>query len=244
MASHSAKIQDYRVAYEISYVMQVRSAKEESNNNLHKLHKQIYQGRLHPQNVFYCLISRVQLGKRIAFTQDGKTHMGSNSCRVFSDKDRRTLAPFQGEKPTSLIGEPGGRVDTFREYVVFEPERIFVEYLVAYKRVRSLCNCGVKVAERTVSKPGVNRGRKIHLCGKIGTEGEKKCDFIRMFPLCECGESAHVAVSHSAKNPNRRYYCCHQKRLRGRSYSSCDFFAWADNNNNTTTNPAKRARMS
>jgi hypothetical protein len=83
--------------------------------------------------------------------------------------------------------------------------------------------------ERTVTKAGPNHGRRIHFCGKQGDDGGSSasggCEYIRMFPLCDCGGSAIVLVSQSAANPGKAYYCCYKKQRRNR-YGACDFFEW------------------
>jgi len=211
---------------------------------LRTLHEQIYSSCSHPRNVYYCLISRVLMGNHVV-TKDGKNrlHESNGADSLFTDSERRTLAPrTDGSVPNSILAEPGGAVQTFREYIIFQPEAIFVEYLVAYKRVRSYCECGLRVMERTVSKTGINRGRKISLCGNIQQDGSKKCDFIQMYPLCECGESAHIAESHSANNPHRSYYCCNKKQFRHRRHTSCDFFEWVDCYSSPAASPYKQAR--
>lgn len=112
---------------------------------------------------------------------------------------------------------------------------MIVEYLVAYKRVRTLCNCGHKLMERTVVKEGSeNRGRKIYFC----PNEEKKCHYSHMLPLCNCGRSASVKVSHSSGNPGRAYYGCYEKY---RYRNKCDFFEWKEGG---VTAPNKKARYS
>ena len=210
----------------------------QKEGELAKFHEKVYDHRSckHPKGVRYALICRVLLG-RIIKTTDGESSCHQQTSRsttcsdLFVDSERSKLAAFSdGKVPSSLVAEPGERARTFREYVIFNPDQVFVEYLVAYQRERSLCDCGVPVTERTVSKSGPNRGRKIHLCGKIQEKDQKECDFIQMFPLCFCNQSAAIKVSSSARNPGRKYYCCSEKgqksSWRGRT---CDFFEWAEN---------------
>ena len=239
-----------------------RDLRFEKESTIGKLHERIYNinSHPHPKQVCYCLVTRVILGKYYALTKDGMTRLNNGPTRggederdgqqLFTSENRDSLCPFKAKQdnngaglsvtPSSLVAEPGGRGNQFREFVVFDPDRIFVEYLVAYKRIRSTCKCGLPVAERTVTKSGANRGRNIVLCGALTEGGSTVCDFLKMMPLCDCGESAHVAKSHSEKNPGRDYYTCGRKTIFYRSQSSgtCDFFEWVDR----TPRPNKRSR--
>ena len=59
-----------------------------------------------------------------------------------------------------------------------------------------------------------------------------------MLPLCNCGRSASVKVSHSTGNPGRAYYGCYEKY---RYRNKCDFFEWKEGG---ATAPNKKARYS
>lgn len=224
-AENAAKIDQYAK----------EDARFQKNGPLSELHKKIYGNSHHPQNVRYALVCRVLLRRHVQ-TEDGVTKLcekksdGDQKVHkakpLFTDNNRRTLATFDdGTTPSSLVAVPGRRVRTFREFVVFNSDQIFVEYLVAYKRIQSMCDCGIPCMERSVTKTNDNYGRKIHLCGGKEKGSSKTCDFIQMFPLCNCGQSASVKTSHTAKNPNRKFYSCHNNRSRGRS---CNFFEWKD----------------
>ena len=189
------------------------------DGNVGELHDKIYKGcgQMHPRNVRYALACRVLLGEHVT-TSDGKTRLGDGK-NAFSTADRNELASLpDGATPSSLIAIPGERARYFREFMVYDESQVFVEYLVAYKRVRNLCECGDKCIERTVTVQTENHGRKIHFC-----PNNKKCQFMQMLPLCKCGKSATVKTSHSSNNPNRQYYGCYQRRGRG-----CGFFEWKD----------------
>ena len=206
------------------------------------LHQRLYQGCKHPTRVRYALISRVVLGRCVK-TVDGKTvHRRDNPSPLFVDeKLKNKLVNFpDGQGASSLIAEHPRL--PFREYVIFHPDQIFTEYLVAYQRERSHCDCGKPIAERTVRKQGDNRGRRIHMCGEIN-DGGKKCDFLKMYPLCYCDISAFVKTSHSTRNPGRNFYCCGSKRAFSRGGHECDFFAWADDICDQGGSPYKRQRL-
>lgn len=191
----------------------------QKDGNVGELHDKIYKGcgQMHPRNVRYALACRVLLGEHVT-TSDGKTRLGDGE-NVFSTDDRNELASLpDGTTPGSLIAIPGERARYFREFMVYDESQVIVEYLVAYKRVRNLCECGDKCIERTVTVQTENHGRKIHLC-----PNNKRCAFMLMLPLCKCGKSATVKTSHSTNNPNRQYYGCYQRRGR-----ACDFFEWKD----------------
>jgi len=124
-AEHAAKVDQYgRI-----------DKRHEKEGPLSSLHEKIYAAtnHRHPTNVRYCLISRVVLGRHIVTTKDGKTRL-CDKGKLFTET-RSALSPLANANddgttitPSALVAEPGGRVKTFREYVVFQPERIFVEY--------------------------------------------------------------------------------------------------------------------
>ena len=109
--------------------------------------------------------------------------------------------------PPDFVAETGGVVHRFREFVVFQPDQIIVEYLVAYQRKRTLCNCGLPFLERTVIN-GQNRGRKCAFCPKDQGD-ETNCGFIAVYPQCACGRNAQIKF---AKTSGKRYYSCGKTR--------------------------------
>ena len=144
---------------------------------------------------------------------------------------RSKLAPFaDGTTPSSLLAENGKLSPSFREFVVFNAEQVFIEYLVAYRRVRRFCDCGVPVLKRTVAKEGINRDRAFHFCGKkVTQESSEDCEFKQMLPLCDCNRSAAIKISGTARNPGRKYYTCYSKAFKFPGIP-CDFFffEWHD----------------
>lgn len=204
-AENSAKIDQYATTDD-RYQMKGEKA---------ELHEKIYKeckGSMHQKNVRYALVCRVLLGRHVA-SSDGRTRIVDGKD-VFTSDGRNALAEMEdGEIPNSLIGIPGERARKFREFIVYDENQVLVEYLVAYKRVKNLCNCGEKYLERTVHKQTENYGRKIHVCAK------GKCS-PQMLPLCNCGIPASVKkVKKSGPNQGRDFFCC-GKRYGGR----CDFF--------------------
>ena len=114
--------------------------KFQSDGPLAELHEKLYGiATKHPGRVRYALVCRVALGQP-AVTKDGQTRL-EDGAALFSDGEARaTLAPLAGGvPPQSLRAETGERIQRFREYVVFSPDQILVEYLVAYQRKRTLC---------------------------------------------------------------------------------------------------------
>ena len=68
---------------------------------------------------------------------------------------------------------------------------ILLEYLVALKRERFYCNCGIQAVERTVvNNSKTKQGHKCLFCAA------ETCGFSQMYPMCDCGCSAEVAVTH------------------------------------------------
>ena len=166
--------------------------KDESNNAHHplqKLHKKLYGGLVnHPGEVYYAFLCRVALGKnfilsggkkRIPFKDAKKDSLknGNNSLQV-----RRTNTQLH------------------REFVVFNSRDVHIEYVVAFKRRRTYCDCGVEGTVRHVVKRTVNNGRPFFFCGS----NPERCDVKLMFPLCDCGSSAWVCY----RNDNVTRYSC------------------------------------
>jgi hypothetical protein len=221
------------------------ASKDEKYNgeeSLKELHSKLYKnGARHPQQVYYCLVARVILGRPIR-TKDGEYQLDGDGNRsdqeLFTDDRRSKLSPFtDGTTPSSLIAERGELRSSFREFVVMNSDQIFVEYVIAYQRRRKYCDCGLETVERTVTKEGSNRGRKIFMCSK-DSHDKTRCSFLQMDPPCFCGKSAYVRTSHSASNPGRKYFtCCHNREHGGRA--KCDFFAWLDGPNQSAYTPKK-----
>ncbi len=140
---------------------------------------------------------------------------------------RDALSPLdKGTIPSSLVAESGVQVRTLCEFVVFQPHQIFVEYLVAYQAI---------VANLPFSE--------LSCCG----DEEEQCGFMRMLPMCHCGQSVDKATSQRQVKPGKRYYRCGRKLGRGRGRhgdGSCDSFKWADNFSSSPGSPHKRMRQS
>ena len=192
----------------------------DKDGRLGPLHEQIYGSNPHPRNVCYCLVSRLVIGNFVS-TKNGLTRQ-SDGESLFVDAHKSKLNSVEGTsaQPSCLVAEPGKKVSTFREVVVFSPDQIFVEYLVAYQRCRTHC-CGEPMIERTVVKEGPNRGRKILRCAK-------ECSFFQILPLCYCGQSASVKTSQTPGNPCRDFYTCFHKGWHYTTATSCDFFQWKE----------------
>lgn len=177
-----------------------------------ELHEKLYKAQMQPMRVRYALVCRVALG-RSAHTKDGKTRVDDGE-EVFGDDARSKLAPLaDGSAPTSLVAELGDRIARFREFVVFSPDQILVEYLVAYQRKRTLCDCGEPAIERTVVN-GHNRNRKVHFCAKP-KDDKDNCGYVVVFPTCFCDIAARVKLSKAGK----KYYGCGKQRG-----DWCDFY--------------------
>jgi hypothetical protein len=126
-------------------------------------------------------------------------------------------------------------VKRFREFIVFNSDQILVEYLVAYKRRRMRCDCGLEVTVKSVvnGRPE-NHGRLIHFCPK-DREDVSNCGYMQMFPQCFCGEAATIKVSKKQK----KYYACPQKVPPW----CVGFLGFVDSGGSAGSSPAKRQRM-
>ena len=93
--------------------------------------------------------------------------------------------------------------------MLFSPDQLLTEYLVAYARERTLCGCGLKAVERTVVN-GPHRGRQCHFC--LHPRGDaRSCGYVAVFPECPCGPTARVKTA--ATNGRNYYTCGHQSRV-------------------------------
>ena len=171
-------------------------------HDLYALHKKLYErGVKHANEVYYALVCRAALGEMVV-TQDGATAVTGQ--KIFKDQSRSAL---KGGK-VSILAEVGKKVKRFREFVVFDPAALNIDFLVALKRVRHYCDCGQAAVQRTVTngKPE-NFGRDILFC-PLGNASGGGCKFIQMLPVCYCGRSAEVQY----KKNGDRYFRCGSKR--------------------------------
>jgi hypothetical protein len=194
-----------------------------NNAALRPLHNKLYAKNVkHGGDVFYALVCRAVLGAP-ASTRDGRTVLAAGgagasdggvgagaggasaaSTRLFENAERRSLAGGAH----ALLAEKGDVITRFREVVVFNPAAIDVVYLVALKRERYYCDCGLPASRRTVvNNSNGNAGRPILFCDK-GDADPGKCTFLCMLPLCHCGRSAELATAANGAP----YYRCGMRR--------------------------------
>ncbi|CAE7213394.1 unnamed protein product [Symbiodinium natans] len=172
-------------------------------HELYNLHKKLYErGVKHATHVYYALVCRVALGDPFV-TKDGKT-CARTEKPIFVKGRKEALRHGR----TSLVAELGGKIQRYREFVIFDPAALRIDFLAALKRVRHYCDCGQAAVRRTVTHgQPENFGREILFCG------EKKCRFIHMLPQCYCGRAAGVGT----KMNGEKYFRCGSKR------DFCDF---------------------
>eukprot|EP01062_Namystynia_karyoxenos_P054998 TRINITY_DN4562_c0_g2_i1.p1 TRINITY_DN4562_c0_g2~~TRINITY_DN4562_c0_g2_i1.p1 ORF type:complete len:1800 (+),score=380.97 TRINITY_DN4562_c0_g2_i1:135-5402(+) len=95
-------------------------------------------GVTHPGgDVFYMLVCRVVCGCYVT-SKDGLTSV-TGGHRLFATADRRELVSPPGVGPTgarynSILAETGGRIDRYREFIIFNGQQVFTEYVLAYHR--------------------------------------------------------------------------------------------------------------
>lgn len=103
-----------------------------------ELHSVLFDelGVRHEGDILYVFVCRVLLGCFVR-TQDGRKNVDSPSSSIWA-KSERELAVVEGSSPPvhhhAMLVEVGGKVARFREFIVFHGDRIYPEYLVAYKR--------------------------------------------------------------------------------------------------------------
>ena len=103
-----------------------------------ELHRQLYESARHPnESVYYLLLCRVTAGM-VARTRDGVTKLDGGGGSVFCAAGNRELAQVAGATPPvhhhAMLAETGGRVERYREIVVFHDEYVYPEYVLAYRR--------------------------------------------------------------------------------------------------------------
>jgi len=90
----------------------------------------------HEGDLLYVFFCRVLLGCFIR-TKDGRTNLDRSGASIWSSSSRE-LAVIDGSNPPvhhhAMLAEVGGKIARFREFIVFHGDRIYPEYLVAYKR--------------------------------------------------------------------------------------------------------------
>ena len=112
-----------------------------------ELHKRLY-GRTvrHPGDVFYVLVVRAALGFPLRTQQTGKRATSMDNLIHIFPKSFRELSPVPGVTPAivhhSLIAELGKAIERYREFVLFHPEYVHIDYVIAYHR----CNGDQKLS--------------------------------------------------------------------------------------------------
>eukprot|EP00929_Paragymnodinium_shiwhaense_P075215 TRINITY_DN38448_c0_g3_i1.p1 TRINITY_DN38448_c0_g3~~TRINITY_DN38448_c0_g3_i1.p1 ORF type:complete len:835 (+),score=209.77 TRINITY_DN38448_c0_g3_i1:101-2605(+) len=122
------------------------------------LHARLFRagGNSHPDDdLFYCAVVRAAAGlpfhstglltKDYKIADPSKGEVGQIDVQtkqeVFKNVDRRELADIPGVSPplayNSLAMHVGKALQRFRELVIFTDKAVYVDYIVAYKRVRT-----------------------------------------------------------------------------------------------------------
>jgi hypothetical protein len=116
---------------------------------LEDLHSALYcaGGNTHPrEDIFYCFVVRAACGiplsirglRAEANPDAPRIHCCDTDFKVFFSDDRRVLATVEDIAPpthySSLVVELGKAVKRFREFVVYDSQNLYIEYLVAFKR--------------------------------------------------------------------------------------------------------------
>jgi len=89
----------------------------------------------HPGDVYYIFLARAALGV-VAHTRDGETEIDTGTS-LWANPDKRELAAIPGSTLPyhALLVEKGAAVRRYREIVVFHGDRIYPEFLLAYRRM-------------------------------------------------------------------------------------------------------------
>ena len=102
-------------------------------------------GNVHPgEDIFYCVIVRSACGvclwtRGIRQDKDPKIYDCDTDKAIFHSGERRELAAIEGIKPPAhhnmLVAETGKALKRFREFVVYDAQNLYIEYLVGFKRI-------------------------------------------------------------------------------------------------------------
>lgn len=111
--------------------------RDEKYGNYKDLHRHLFDlpKAKHPGDIFYVIFCRVALGHFVR-TLDASIDMDDGAQRSVWSKAERELATIKGTQTLhhSLLAETGGRIHRFREFIIFHGDRIYPEYVVAYRR--------------------------------------------------------------------------------------------------------------
>ena len=127
---------------------------QERNQSVQKLHEQLYPNHDHPGEVYYALVCRTLLGYSVRTKGPDRLGPGmlyqpmdegvlnEGKASVFHGPGYNLLEALPGYGPGrrhqvryhTLIGELGHCIARFREFVVFESNLVYPEYLIAYQR--------------------------------------------------------------------------------------------------------------
>ncbi|CAE7495394.1 PRPF40A [Symbiodinium natans] len=123
---------------------------DKGRRGMEELHSLLYPtgGNTHPgQDIFYCFLVRVACGA--CFQSQGldrdRLKDAATGTEVYMTDERRELSRILGSSPSisyhTLVmhtssTKTGGHVERFREIVLFDGNRIYPEYLLAYRRLK------------------------------------------------------------------------------------------------------------
>jgi len=116
---------------------------------MEELHSRLFRagGNTHPgEDLFYCFVVRGICGLQLCSTGLQRLPPGQASMcdeetgqQLFMTEDRRELVQVPGSSPPvshhSMVCGLGKALKRFREFVIYDANRTYPEYLVAYKRI-------------------------------------------------------------------------------------------------------------
>lgn len=113
------------------------------STELHPLHARLFHGQVRHSgtgreggsgDLFYCMVVRSTLGW-YQRTRDGSTNLDQR-CNVFANDDKRELNKIPGTATRyhSLFCELGGKLARHREFMIYNANQMYIEYVIAYRR--------------------------------------------------------------------------------------------------------------
>ena len=171
--------------------------------------------------IHFALVAYAALGD-CPTTRDGR--VDAAGAQLFTERavpdDYHDCCSLRGGAH-ALVAEAGAdcKVKRHREVVVFEKNAINIAFLVAFRRAKTHCVCGIPVRKRTWADdcvPGGQRQRDFIACAnsRRGANGkwEGGCGLATLLPRCFCPKPAGADFRDAEPNPTSNCYACKKRK--------------------------------
>ena len=184
------------------------------------LHEQLYtKDDIVPAGkIYYMLVAYAALGD-CPTTRDGK--VDATGAQLFTEspapEGMHGCCSLRGGAH-ALVAEAGDdcKVKRYREVVVFEKDAINIKFLVAFRRTKTHCACGIPVRTRTFTDRVLNRQRELIACAnsRRGANGvwEGGCGLVTALPRCFCPKEEGGDFRDAEPNLTSNCYACKKRK--------------------------------